>query len=126
MGNFLDKPVNDIFEIISPDKILFYKTDEQSVNGFKYIFLKPNKNVTIENYVRDLSTTCKINKEIINFNLKFDNIKEVITPNGRMLEITTTNNGIRNTIRLNNKLKIIEAVCEIPIRFYSMEPDSVY
>ena len=119
MGNFIDKSDENIFEIAYPDKVQFYKTDKQSVNGYIYLFFKPIKNITIKSYINKLTANYIIKNNVITFEISLDNLKHVVTQNGSALETTSNNDNIHLIIRFNNKRKVLEATCVIPTKQYT-------
>lgn len=118
MGNFINKPDENIFEIAYPDKIQFYKTDKQSVNGYIYLFFKPTKNITIDSTISKLIANYMIKNYVKTFELSLNNLTRVVTQNGSALETTASNDNIHLTIRFNNKRRVLETTCVIPTKLY--------
>ena len=119
MGNNFDKPSDNTFEIIHPEIIQFYMTDKQSVNGYIYLFFKPTKNKTIDNYMYNLTTKLCINNNNKVFEICLKDLKRIVTEDGPVLETTSYSNCMRITLRFNNNHRILEAVFEIPTNQYT-------
>ena len=119
MGSLSSKESN-ILEISYPNRCIFYKTDKQSANGNIYLFFKPIQSIIIDDNTSYLIMNYKQKKDVYKFILHLNDISRIVTKNGPSLEITAYNdNNMHVTIRVNNKYKILEAVCEIPGILYA-------